>query len=122
VLRCDDHQPKLEPLSQTLVCAEDDFCTAMTIANCLINHTTHVYANLLPHYDMKSLVTGITLSAAEQSLYHALATDFTTQDCKQAATSLGIAWKSAERYIGKFVSTYHIVDRIKNGHYRKKSA
>lgn len=122
VLRCDDHQPKLEPLSQTLVCAEDDFCTAMTIANCLINHTTHVYANLLPHDDMKSLVTGITLSAAEQSLYHALATDFTTQDCKQAATSLGIAWKSAERYIGKFVSTYHIVDRIKNGHYRKKSA
>lgn len=122
VLRCDDHQPKLEPLSQTLVCAEDDFCTALTIANCLINHTTHVYANLLPHDDMKSLVTGITLSAAEQSLYHALATDFTTQDCKQAATSLGIAWKSAERYIGKFVSTYHIVDRIKNGHYRKKSA
>ncbi len=122
VLRCDDHQPKLEPLSQTLVCAEDDFCTAMTIANCLINHTTHVYANLLPHDDMKSLATGITLSAAEQSLYHALATDFTTQDCKQAANSLGIAWKSAERYIGKFVSTYHIVDRIKNGHYRKKNA
>lgn len=122
VLRCDDHQPKLEPLSQTLVCAEDDFCTAMTIANCLINHTTHVYANLLPHDDMKSLATGITLSAAEQSLYHALATDFTTQDCKQAATSLGIAWKSAERYIGKFVSTYQIVDRIKNGHYRKKNA
>ncbi|SEA36534.1 Primase C terminal 2 (PriCT-2) [Xylanibacter ruminicola] len=122
VLRCNDHQPKLEPLSQTLVCAEDDFCTAMTIANCLINHTTHVYANLLPHDDVKSLATGITLSAAEKSLFDAIGKDFTTQDCKQAAAALGITWKSAERYIGKFVSTYHIVDRIKNGHYHKKNA
>lgn len=122
VLRCNDHQPRLEPLSQTLVCAEDDFCTAMTIANCLINHTTHVYANLLPHDDVKSLATGITLSAAEKSLFDAIGNDFTTQDCKQAAAALGITWKSAERYIGKFVSTYHIVDRIKNGHYRKKNA
>lgn len=122
VLRCNDHQPRLEPLSQTLVCAEDDFCTAMTIANCLINHTTHVYANLLPHDDIKSLATGTTLSAAEKSLFDAIGNDFTTQDCKQAAAALGITWKSAERYIGKFVSTYHIVDRIKNGHYRKKNA
>ena len=121
VLRCNDHQPRLEPLSQTLVCAEDDFCTAMTIANCLINHTTHVYANLLPHDDIKSLTTGITLSAAEKSLFDAIGNDFTTQDCKQAAAALGITWKSAERYIGKFVSTYHIVDRIKNGHYHKKN-
>ena len=122
VLRCNDHQPRLEPLSQTLVCAEDDFCTAMTIANCLINHTTHVYANLLPHDDVKSLATGTTLSAAEKSLFDAIGNDFTTQDCKQAAAALGITWKSAERYIGKFVSTYHIVDRIKNGHYHKKNA
>ena len=122
VLRCNDHQPRLEPLSQTLVCAEDDFCTAMTIANCLINHTTHVYANLLPHDDIKSFTTGIALSAAEKSLFDAIGNDFTTQDCKQAAATLGITWKSAERYIGKFVSTYHIVDRIKNGHYHKKNA
>ena len=121
VLRCNDHQPRLEPMSQTLVCAEDDFCTAMTIANCLINHTTHVYANLLPHDDVKSLATGTTLSAAEKSLFDAIGNDFTTQDCKQAAAALGITWKSAERYIGKFVSTYHIVDRIKNGHYHKKN-
>ena len=122
VLRCNDHQPRLEPLSQTLVCAEDDFCTAMTIANCLINHTTHVYANLLPHDDIKSFTTGIALSTAEKSLFDAIGNDFTTQDCKQAAATLGITWKSAERYIGKFVSTYHIVDRIKNGHYHKKNA
>ena len=122
VLRCNDHQPRLEPLSQTLVCAEDDFSTAMTIANCLINHTTHVYANLLPHDDIKSFTTGIALSTAEKSLFDAIGNDFTTQDCKQAAATLGITWKSAERYIGKFVSTYHIVDRIKNGHYHKKNA
>ena len=120
VLRCDDRNPKFEPLSQTLVCAEDDFSTAMTIADCLINHTTHVYANLLPHDEVKSFSNGISLSSAEKMLFDALGAEFTTQDAKQSANSLGIPWKSAERYVGQFVSKYHIVDRIRNGQYRKK--
>jgi hypothetical protein len=120
VLRCDDRSPKFEPLSQTLVCAEDDFNTAMTIANCLINHTTHVYANLLPHDEVKSFSNGITLSSTEKKLFDNLGTEFTTQDAKQTSNSLGIPWKTAERYIGQFVSKYHIVDRIRNGQYRKK--
>lgn len=122
VLRCDECQQRLDPLSQSLVCAEDDFRTAMTIADCLINHTTHVYANLLPHEDLKNIGTGVSLSSAEKSLFFALDTNFTTQGCRLAAESLGIAWKTAERYLGQFVSKYHIVDRVKNGQYRKKSA
>ena len=122
VLRCDEHQPRIEPLSQTLVCAEDDFQTAMTIADCLINHTTHVYANYLPHDEQSVDNKKYKLSTQELALFNALETDFTTQDCKMAAKNLGIVWKTAERYLGQFVSKYHIVDRIKNGQYRKKGA
>jgi hypothetical protein len=28
-------------------------------------------------------------------------------------------WKTAERYLGNFVSRYHVVSRVKNGHYHK---
>jgi len=120
VLRCGEREPRLDPLSQVLICTEEDFHTAMTIANCLINHTTHVYANLLPHEDAKANLSGLALSSAEKSLFDALGPDFTTQDGKQAAEKLGIPWKTAERYIGSFVSKYHIADRIKNGQYRKR--
>ncbi|SHK75873.1 DUF3987 domain-containing protein [Xylanibacter ruminicola] len=120
VLRCEERAPMLDPLSQTLVCTEEDFQTVMTITNCLINHTTHVYANLLPHDDTQKH-NGVLLSTTEKALFDALSHEFTTQDGKQVAKKLGIPWKSAERYIGFFVSKYHIANRIKNGYYMKKS-
>lgn len=120
VLRCEEREPMLDPLSQTLICTEEDFQTVLTITNCLINHTTHVYANLLPHDNTQASPSGLSLSATEKALYNALGLEFTTQEGKQAAEKLGIPWKSAERYIGSFVSKYHIVDRIKNGQYKKK--
>ena len=92
----------------------------MTITNCLINHTTHVYANLLPHDNTPTSTSGLSLSATEKALFDALGIEFTTQESKLFAEKLGIPWKSAERYIGSFVSKYHIVDRIKNGQYKKK--
>ena len=120
VLRCEEREPMLDPLSQTLVCTEEDFQTVLTITNCLINHTTHVYANLLPHDNTPTSPSGLSLSATEKALFDALGIEFTTQESKQFAEKLGIPWKSAERYIGSFVSKYHIVDRIKNGQYKKK--
>ena len=121
VLRCEEREPMLDPLSQTLICTEEDFQTVLSITNCLINHTTHVYANLLPHDNGQTNISGISLSTPEKALYNALGPEFTTQDGKQAAEKLGIPWKSAERYIGSFVSKYHIANRIKNGLYMKKS-
>lgn len=120
VLRCNERQPRFEPLSQTVVCSDEDFKTAMTIADCLINHTAHVYANLLPHDEQPKTSGGQKLSAQELALFRALATEFTTQDCQQKATGLNIPWKTAERYLGNFVSKYHIAERIRNGQYKKR--
>lgn len=119
LLRHESQVPMFDPLSQSLVCSDQDFHTAMTIANCLINHTAHVYTNLVPHND-KAQATASMMTALERRLFDALPTDFTTNDCRQAAQRLGIPWKTAERYLGNFISRYHVAIRIKNGHYRKQ--
>ena len=119
LLRHEPMEPKFDPLSQSLVCTDQDFHTAMTIANCLINHTAHVYTNLVPH-DEKAQATAVGMSPSEKRFLDSLATDFTTADARQSAAAQGIPWKTAERYLGNFVSRYHVVNRVKNGHYIRK--
>ncbi|MCR5038937.1 MAG: DUF3987 domain-containing protein [Bacteroidales bacterium] len=119
VLRCEERQPMINPLSQTLVCNDTDFQTAMTIANCLINHTAHVYANLIPHSEQNDTATLASLNASEKRLLQALPQEFTTKEAMAKAQQLGIPQKSSERYLGNFVSKYHCVTRVTNGHYRK---
>lgn len=122
VLRHEPCQPMFDPLSQTMVCCEQDFRTAMTIVNCLINHTAHVYTNLVRHDETAVGSGSVRLSAQEKRLYDALSAAFTTQDCRQAAEQLGIPWKTAERYIGLFVNKYRLAVRIRNGQYQKTNA
>jgi hypothetical protein len=118
ILRHESQVPMFDSLSQSLICSDQDFRTAMTIANCLINHTAHVYTNLVPHDD-KAQIAVNGMSAAEKRFYDNLDSEFTTSDAHQAAQALIIPWKTAERYLGNFTSRYHVVHRIKNGHYQK---
>ncbi len=119
LLRHEQYQPMFDPLSQSLVCTDQDFRTAMTIANCLINHTAHVYTNLVPH-DTKAQTSAAGMTAAEKRFYDTLDHDFTTAQARQAALAINMPWKTAERYLGNFVSRYHVVQRIKNGQYQKQ--
>jgi hypothetical protein len=107
-----------DPLSQSLICSDQDFHTAMIIANCLINHTAHVYTTLVPPDDTTSVAMS-GMYAAEKRLYDSLHDEFTTSEAQKTATGIGIPWKTAERYLGKFTSRYHVVQRIKNGLYQK---
>ncbi len=118
VLRCADRDPMFEPLSNVLVCNDTDFNTALTIANTLINHTCHVWANLLPHVD-KLLPGGVKLSDQERQFFLELPDDITTVIWKSKAAELGIPVRTAERYIGNFVNKLHLISRIKNGVYKK---
>lgn len=119
LLRHEQYQPMFDPLSQSLVCTDQDFQTAMTIVNCLINHTAHVYTNLVPHDD-KAQTVASGMTAAELKLFNSLGHDYTTADARQAAQAIGMAWKTAERYLGNFTGRYHVAQRVKNGHYRKR--
>ena len=111
-------EPQFDPLSQTLVCSDLDFHTAMTIVNCLINHTAHVYINLVPHND-KPVTTAGNMSAIEKRFFDLLPTDFTTADGKQQAQQLNIPWRTAERYLANLLTRHHLVKRIQNGKYQK---
>ena len=118
LLRHETFEPMFNPLSQSIVCTDQDFRTAMTIANCLINHTAHVYTNLVPHND-QTVTKNTGMSAAEKRLFDSLPSKFTTADVRKTAAALGIPWKTAERYLGNFISRYRVAHRIKNGQYEK---
>ena len=120
ILRYEGSMPIIDLLSQAIVVDDRDFKTAMTISNCLINHTAHVYADIFNcGKDDKSKNETASMLNQEKTLYESLGTEFTTADARQAAEKLGIPWKTAERFLGKYHGKYRITVRIKNGHYKK---
>lgn len=119
VLRCADREPMLNPESNVLICSDNDFQTAITIANTLINHTCHIYANILPHAETLSVASDIKMPDRQRQLYMAVTDEFTTRQWHDKAAELNIPKKTAERYLGEFYSKYHLVERIQNGLYKK---
>ena len=120
ILRHEGSMPIIDFISQAIVCHDDDFRTAMTIANCLINHTAHVYSCIFNHdKDAKNSPAATTMSHQEKLLYNQLSNEFTTEDVRQAAIRLGINLRTAERYLGKFASKYQLAVRLQVGKYKK---
>ncbi len=120
ILRHEGCMPIIELLSQAIVCDDRDFSTAMTIANCLINHTAHVYADIFNGGEGDKTEKALAkVSNQEKLLYKQLGTEFTTEDAREAAKKLNIKWRTAERYLGNFAGKYHVVVRVSNGHYQK---
>ncbi len=118
ILRCYERQPHFKAEEQALICDDNDLHTTLTIVNCLVNHSAHIYTNFLAHENTTSPAVA-TMKAQEKTLYAVLSDEYTTAQCKEKAQQLGIAWKTAERYLGNFVSRYHVATRIQNGIYRK---
>lgn len=117
VLRCYERQPMIIPDEQALVCSDKDFQTVMTIINCLVNHTIHVYTNLLPHATEENPSIA-AMSSQARTLYQALDSNFTTQQAFAIAKQLNIRMKTAEGYLGDYVRR-KAVRRIRNGQYQK---
>ena len=120
ILRHEGSMPIIELLSQAIACDDRDFNTAMTMVNCLINHTAHVYSEIFNGgKDEKEGSKSVKMSNQESMIFRSLGKEFTTNDVRQAAEELKIRWKTAERYLKNYVSKYKIASRIKNGHYMK---
>ena len=122
VLRSADREPMFSPESQVLVCNDTDFDTAITISNCLINHTTHVYANILPHAQQPMVAPDIKMPDRQRQLYMAVDDAFTTLQWYDKAAEMNIPKKTADRYLGEFTNKYHLTLRISNGRYSKITA
>lgn len=113
-------QGKLANLQQqAFVCIDNDFKTAMTIIDCLVAHTAYVYKMLLRPSDDTQL-TIQPMKPRERQLYLALSDEFTTKQFEQTAKSLGIPLKTAQRYLGNFISRYQVIERTSQGHYVNK--
>ena len=95
---------------QAFVCTDADYQTAMTIIDCLVAHTAYVYTTLLqPTDDQQQTVQ--PMKPREQQYLMALPDEFTTKQFEATAKALAIPIKSAQRYIGNFISRYQMVIR-----------
>ena len=120
ILRHEEQQPRFNQQGEPLVCTENDYQTAITIASCLINHTVYVYKRLLPHVETPLSTSGKNMSAQELTFMNALPQEFTRKDFLQIARQLQMSERTAERYVGAFIADYNVVVRISTGHYRKR--
>ena len=120
ILRHEEQQPRFSQQGEPLVCNETDFQTAITIASCLINHTVYVYKRLLPHTETPLSTSGKMMSAQELTLLNALPQEFTTKEYLAIARQLQMAQRTAERYLGTFITDYNVMARVSTGHYHKR--
>lgn len=103
---------------QAMICSDKDFRLTLAIVDTLVNHTAKIFASLNKEEDRNIFKHHVELTAPERNLYFALPENFTSQDVKQTAISLGINPDTARRYCGKYVEV-GIAERITNGRYRK---
>ena len=102
-------------ISQTMVCSDDDFQTAITMARVLLRHTAKVYDSLLLNKNMAS-VKGC--DALRQSFFNSLPAQFGRQDYLVAAQRLNIPPKTAEKHISRFCAEGKL-NHIAQGKYEK---
>lgn len=101
-----------------LVCSDEDFDTALTISDVLIQHTIYVFETLFKTSNFGPHITG-EQSAIKQKFYEALPAEFTRQDYLAAAEKVNLKAKTAESYISKFLCPGGPVERLEHGKYRK---
>ena len=102
-----------------LTCRDEDFCAATNIVETLMQHTATVYANLLTPIETTTLIN--TITDRQRNLYDALPETFSRSTAIQIAAQLTIPSRTAERWIGLFVSKYNLLTRTAVGHYSKTS-
>lgn len=105
-----------------LGCDDRDFQIAMTIEECLIYHTAHVYASMAKENENPFANKGIKLKPEEMRLYNMLPDgDFRTCDFIALAESQNISERNAYRILGQLSNVYGILTIQKRGIYRKTS-
>ena len=86
--------------SETLVCSDTDFKTAMSMVNVLIEHASYVFSQL----PVERMHVGKGKSN-KQLFLDALPKEFNRQGYLDVAIKLGIEDKTAQKYIGEFKKT-----------------
>lgn len=105
-------------LPDRIICKDEDLECALIIADTLMQHAARIFSTLLPNKEGGD-VMGIKLSPKSEKLFAALPASFNRQMVLAAAQKLGIAKRTAEKYVGEYVSRYNLCKRVDNGKYEK---
>lgn len=105
-------------LPERIICKDEDLKCALIIADTLMQHAARIFSTLLPNKEGGD-VMGIKLSPKSEKLFAALPASFNRQMVLAAAQKLGIAKRTAEKYVGEYVSRYNLCKRVDNGKYEK---
>lgn len=115
----DKAKPLFDDNEQALLCSDADFRIAMSIMDTLVSHTALIYSTLAKDDDVLFAVQMAQMSAPESNLFKALDDEFSSDDVKRMAPQVNVNYETARRYLNKYVNTYHVAERVKNGMYRK---
>ena len=105
-------------LPERIICKDEDLECALIIADTLMQHAARIFSTLLPSKEGDD-VMGIKLSPKSEKLFAALPASFNRQMVLAAAQKLDIAKRTAEKYVGEYVSRYNLCKRVDNGKYEK---
>lgn len=106
---------------KAIVCDARDFKTAMTIIECLVNHTARVFSVIGNNCKDPFRDFPDQPAEAAKSLYAALPDvgEFRLADALRIAEKIGISGRTARRMVGDFSTKYQVLARIRQGVYVK---
>ena len=99
-----------------MVCTEEDFQTAMVIGTKMLLHAADAYNQITE--ENKEAVPSIKGSYQKETFFVSLPESFSTGECIALAGKMGVAQRTAERYISQMVSTGQLIN-LKHGIYKK---
>lgn len=104
----------------TITCNDEDFHTALHMSDVLLQHTAFVFSQCLVPIENKNPID--CLNDIQNRFYHALpSVEFGAEEWGQCAANLKISLRTAEKWIGKFVSKLGLLTRVARGRYIKSS-
>lgn len=106
---------------QALALDDRDFRTALTITDCLVNHTGRVYAVLGTKDNDPFRKAPVQPGAELKAFFHALPDkgEFKKTVAMETASRLSISERTAERYLGDLVTKFQVLGRPRYGVYAK---
>ncbi len=99
-----------------LTCSEEDFQTAMVIGTKMLLHAADAYNQITE--ESKEAVPSIKGSYQKETFFVSLPEEFSTGECEQHGTRLGVCSRTIRRWIERWTETGKIT-KTEYGHYQK---
>ena len=99
-----------------MVCTEEDFQTAMVIGTKMLLHAADAYNQITE--ENKEAVPSIKGSYQKETFFVSLPDEFSTGECEQHGTRLGVCSRTIRRWIERWTETGQIT-KTEYGHYQK---